>query len=167
MRRRSTIALTGVSAAAALAGFIDTDRPGQQPPAAPAPPPAAQAAPQSAKFEFASEAGLVLNPIKPDRAAAFEEVIAQVRNALARSADPVRKQQAAGWKVYRAAEPYQNATLYVSVMDPAVKGADYGIFRLLQETLGDAPARELFEKYRDAHVSGQHVIALSPLKPAS
>jgi hypothetical protein len=49
----------------------------------------------------------------------------------------------------------------VSVLDPAVKGADYGIFPLLQESLGEAPARELFEKFRDAHAGGQHVLRLS------
>jgi hypothetical protein len=171
MRRRSAITSVRVTAAAALIVTVWLVGPrveAQATPAAPGAPAPAQSAPQPAKFEFASEAGLVLSPIKPDRTAAFEEVIAQVRGALARSADPVRKQQAAGWRVYRAAEPYQNATLYVSVMDPAVKGADYGIFRLLQESLGDAPARELFEKYRDAHVSGQHVLSLTSLtKPAS
>jgi hypothetical protein len=161
MRRRSTIALTGMTTVAALAGVLDTNRVQLQQPAAPAPPTAAQAAPQAAKFEFVSQAGLVLSPIKPDRTAVYEEVIAKVKQALAASTDPVRKQQAAAWKVYRADEPYQNNTLYVSVLDPAVKGADYGVYPLLLEFLGEAPARELFEKYRDAHAGGQHILQLT------
>ena len=162
MRRATAIALTGVSAAAALAVvFGRTPLLARQTAAAPA----AQAAPP-AKLEFASEAGLILSPIKPDRTAAFEDVIARVREALAKSADPIRKQQAAAWKIYRAHEPYQNSTLYVSVMDPAVKGADYSVYRLLVESLGEAPARELFEKFRDAHAGGQHVLALTAVKPA-
>lgn len=166
---RSAITLLVVTAAAGQALFSPEHSPlARQPPAAPAAPakPAAPAPP--GKLEFASDAGLILSPIKPDRIAAFEEVIARVRETLTRSADPVRKQQAAGWKIYRAEEPYQNHTLYVSVMDPAVKGADYGVYRLLQESLGEAPARELFEKFRDAHAGGQHVLPLTALaKPAS
>ena len=130
----------------------------RQPPAAPS---VSESARTSATLVFASDAGLLLSPIKPDRTAAFEEVIAKVREALAASADPVRKQQAAGWRIYRAEEPYQKSTLYVSLIDPAVKGADYGVFRLLQESLGDGAARELFEKFRDAHAGGQHLLNLT------
>jgi hypothetical protein len=167
MRRRRAITLSGVTATAALVGFLASPSTlAQQTPAAPAARPPSDAPPT--KLEFASDAGLILSPIKPDGTAAFEEVMARVRDALARSADPVRKQQAAGWKIYRAHEAYQNTTLYVSVMDPAVKGADYSVYRLLVESLGEAPARELFEKFRDAHVGGQHVLSLTPVaKPAS
>lgn len=128
----------------------------------PAAPPASEPAPPPASaLVFASDAGVILSPIKPDRTAAFEEVIGKVREALAASTDPVRKQQAAGWKIYRADEPYQNNTLYVSLIQPSVKGADYGVFRLLQEALGDGVARELFEKFRDAHAGGQHLLTLT------
>ena len=163
MGRRSAIAVTGVTAAAAVLFVLPTSNRvlAQEPPAAPVSAPAPET--QAARLEFASEAGVILSPVKPDRTAVFEEVVAKVKQALAASADPVRKQQAAAWKVYRAAEPYQNNTLYVSVLDPAVKGADYGVFRLLQEFLGEAPARELFEKYRDAHAGGQHVLRLTVL----
>ena len=163
MRRRLAIALTGVIAAAALFSPATSIRlSAQQPPAAPATPEPQSDTPLT-RLEFASDAGVILSPVKPDRTAAFEEVIAKVKQALAASADPVRQQQAAGWKVYRAAEPYQNHTLYVSVLDPAVKGADYGVYRLLQELLGEAPARELFEKFRDAHAGGQHILHLTRL----
>ena len=121
----------------------------------------------SAALVFASEAGLLFSPIKPDRTAVFEEVIRKVHDALAASPDPVRKQQAAGWKVYRAEEAYQKTTLYVSVIDPAVKGADYAVFRVLQESVGEAPARELFEKFRDAHAGGQYLLNVSRLKSGS
>jgi hypothetical protein len=165
---RSAITLLVVTAAAGQALFSpDLRALARQIPAAPAAPAQPATPAPAAKLEFASDAGLILSPIKPERTAAFEEVIARVRETLIRSADPVRKQQAAGWKIYRAKEPYQNTTLYVSVMDPAVKGAEYGVFRLLQEGLGEAPARELFEKFRDAHAGGQHVLPLTPVaKPA-
>ena len=163
MRRRLAITLTGVIAAAALLiPATSVQLSAQQPPAAPATP-APQPDTPPTHLEFASAAGVILSPVKPDRTEAFEEVIARVKQALAASADPVRQQQAAAWKVYRAAEPYKNHTLYVSVLDPAVKGADYGVYRLLQELLGEAPARELFDRFRDAHAGGQHILHLTPL----
>src|SRR5690348_1952028 len=54
---------------------------------------------------FASDAGMVLNFIKPEKTADFEAVIAKLRDALQRSDKPERKQQAASWKVFRANEP--------------------------------------------------------------
>jgi hypothetical protein len=112
---------------------------------------------------FASNAGMVFSPIKPDQEAAFEEVLTKVQEALAKSIDPVRKQQAASWKVYKAAEPFQNNTLYISVMDPAVKGANYNVFPILQEAYGDLAAREMFDKFRNAHAGGQNVTNVTPV----
>src|SRR4051812_42603913 len=83
---------------------------------------------------FASDAGMVLNFIKPDKAADFEAVIAKLRDALQRSDKPERKQQAASWKVFRAKEPGANGSvLYVFTIDPAVKGADYTVSTILAE----------------------------------
>src|SRR4030095_1182721 len=87
----------------------------QQPPPptpAPAPPqqpvkpgptsqPAAPATPQPVNRVFGSEAGMIFNPIKPDKTADFENVMARLKDALTQSEDPVRKQQAAGWKVFK------------------------------------------------------------------
>jgi hypothetical protein len=132
-----------------------------------APPAAWQAAaPQSARgpaLALASEAGMVLSPITPSQTSVFEDVMQKVRDALGKSTDPVRRQQAAGWKVYKGAEPFQGHTLYLSVMDPAVKGADYNVFEFLKETMGDAEARLLFEQFRAAYAGPQHVVNMSPV----
>ena len=61
-------------------------------------------------------------------------MIAKLRAALTNSKDPVRNQQGWGWKIFKAAEPGPNGSvLYVFVMDPTVKGADYGVAKILAE----------------------------------
>jgi hypothetical protein len=112
---------------------------------------------------FGSNAGMVFSPIKPDQESAYEEVLGKVQEALAKSGDPVRKQQAASWKVYKATEPFQGNTLYIAVMDPAVKDANYNVFPILQEAYGDVAAREIFEKFRNAHAGGQNITNVNPV----
>jgi hypothetical protein len=157
MRRRLALVL------GLLAAIVAPQAPPAASQAAPAPqaPAAAQSA-SSPAIAFASEAGMILNPITPAQAAVFEEAMQRVREALAKSADPVRQQQAAGWKIYKGVDPYQGATLYLSVMDPAVKGADYNVFDLLKESLGDTEARQLFEQLRGAYAGPMHVVSMEP-----
>jgi hypothetical protein len=120
------------------------------------------AAPRGPAIAFAAEAGLLLSPIAPAQTAVFEDVMAKVREGLEKSTDPIRKQQAAGWKIYKSADPFQGFTLYVSVMDPAVKGADYNVFEILKETMTDAEARALFEQFRTAFGTTQSLVSMSP-----
>ena len=109
---------------------------------------------------FASDAGLVLNFIKPDKAADFEQIVTMLRDALNKSDKPERKQQAASWKVFRALEPGANGSvLYVFQIDPAVKGADYTVSTILAEGFPDQ-VQDLFKRYADAYVAGQNVVNL-------
>jgi hypothetical protein len=62
----------------------------------------AQTASPSAARVFGSDAGLVLNFIKPDKTADFEAVMLKLKEALRTSNKPERRQQAASWKVFRA-----------------------------------------------------------------
>lgn len=118
-----------------------------------------QAAPGATRV-FASDAGLVLNFIKPDRTADFEEVIARLKDALERSDKPERKQQAATWKVFRALEPGANGSvLYVFDIDPAVAGADYTVSTILAEAF-PGQVQDLYKKYADAYVAGQNFVNL-------
>lgn len=140
-----------------------TQPPATQPPAQTAPP-AAAAPVQGA---FTAPAGMFLNTIKADQTAAFEETMAKVKEAVAKSAKPAVKEAAAGWKLYKALEPAgPGNVLYIFVMDPAVKDFDYsavGIFTILQEGLGDATAREIFEKFRAAFGAAQNKLNLTPM----
>jgi len=90
--------------------------------------------------------------IKSDQTAAFEEIMARVREALMKSDKPERKQQAAGWRVVRMANnPLKDGSvLYTHVIQP-VKGADYTILAILYEANPDpAEQRKLFDQYRAA-----------------
>jgi hypothetical protein len=131
----------------------------------PAPPPGqAVVSPPPLGRVFASEQGLIINAIRPDKALDFETVVAKLRTALANSKDPVRNQQGWGWKIFKAAEPGPNGSvLYFFVMDPAVKGADYGVAKILAEAY-PSEIMELYRMYSTAFATaGQTLINLQPV----
>src|SRR3954469_9253971 len=75
--------------------------------AAPAQQPAQQAPAQQAQAApttrlFANDGGMILNFIKPDKTADFEAVITKLKEALAKSEKPGRKEQAKSWKVFKS-----------------------------------------------------------------
>jgi hypothetical protein len=116
---------------------------------------------------FAAEQGLIFNAIRPDKVMDFETVIAKLRAALADSKDPVRNQQGWGWKIFKAAEPGPNGSvLYVFVMDPTVKGADYGVAKILAEAY-PTEIMELYRMYAGAFATaGQTLMNLQPVAAA-
>ena len=131
----------------------------QAAPAAPAPAAAAQAAPTARLF--ASDAGMVLNFIKPDKTADFEAVMGKLKEALQKSAKPERKQQAATWKVFKSPDPAAGGNvLYVFMIDPAVKGADYTVSTILAEAF-PAEVQALYKQYAESYASGQNFVNLS------
>jgi hypothetical protein len=124
-----------------------------------APAAAAQAAPTARLF--ASDAGMVLNFIKPDKTADFEAVIGKLKEALHKSEKPDRKQQAASWKVFKSPDPAQGGNvLYVFMIDPAVKGADYTVSTILAEAF-PTEVQALYKQYAEAYASGQNFVNLS------
>jgi hypothetical protein len=110
---------------------------------------------------FGSDAGMVLNFIKPERTDDFEAVVGKLKEALQKSEQPERKQQAATWKVFRAVEPGANdSVLYVFTIDPAVKGADYTVSTILAEAF-PTEVQALYKQYADAYATGQNFVNLS------
>jgi len=129
--------------------------------AAPAAQPAQQAQAAPAARVFGSDAGMVLNFIKPDKTADFEAVMAKLKEGLQKSDKPERKQQAASWKVFKSPDPAANGNvLYVFIIDPAVKGADYTVSTILAEAF-PAEVQALFKQYADAYASGQNFVNLA------
>ncbi len=129
----------------------------------PAPAPANVVAPPSPGRIFAAEHGVIFNAIRPDKVADFETVIAKLRQALETSKDPVRNQQGWSWKIFKATEPGPNGSvLYVFVMDPVVKGADYGVAKILAEAY-PMEIMELYRMYSGAFApAGQTLLNLQP-----
>lgn len=122
----------------------------------PAQPPAQQQQAQPG-LTFGSDAGIIINNIKADKTADFEEVIGKIKEALQKSQDPTRKQQAAGWKVFKVAEAGPNGTvMYFFVMDPVVKDADYGMAKMLVEAFPNE-ARALWDKLVPAYAGSNRL----------
>jgi len=121
----------------------------QAPAAAPA-----QAAPAPQARIFTGDVGLMFNVIKPDKTADFEMVIGKLKEALGKSDDPVHKQMAQGWRVIKNPEPIQGGNyLYVFLVDPVVKDADYTVSRVLAKAF-PAEVQELFKVYSACFAGG-------------
>jgi hypothetical protein len=120
----------------------------------------AQAAPPTRVF--ASDAGLVLNFIKPDKTAQFEGLIAKLKEALGKSDKPERQQQAKSWKVFKSADPAAaGSALYVFFSDPAVKSADYTVTTILAEAFPPDEARTMLRQYAECFAAGQNWVNLA------
>lgn len=120
-----------------------------QQPAAPPAQPAAPAAQQN-PFVFPGDGGVVLNFVKADKTADFEMILGKIKEALAKSEKPERKQQATGWKVLKATEPAPGGgVIYAFVLDPVVKGADYSVGSILVEGFG-AEGQTLYKTYSES-----------------
>jgi hypothetical protein len=164
----------GAPPAGALQPQQTSPQPGATPqtptaPPAPAPPPGQNVvSPPPLGRVFASEQGLIFNAIRSDKVMDFETVLAKLRAALADSKDPVRNQQGWGWKFFKAAEPGPNGSvLYVFVMDPAVKGADYGVAKILSDAYPNE-VMELYRMYTGAFApAGQTLVNLQPVPSLS
>jgi len=123
--------------------------------------PAQQAQAASTKREFANDAGMVLNFIKPDKTADFEAVVAKLKEALSKSDKPERKEQAKSWQVFKSPDPAAGGNvLYVFLINPSVKGADYTVSTILAEAF-PTEVQTLYKQYADSYASGQNFVNLS------
>lgn len=145
---------TGWIALGLLVGVLSAGAADAQQAAAPA------AQPAKNPYIFTGDGAMTLNFIKADKTADFEMIIGKLKEALQKSPNPARKQQAAGWKIFKAAEAGPNGSvLYVSIVDPAVKGADYTVSTILSEAF-PTEVQALYKTYSEAYVS-QNLINLS------
>ena len=90
--------------------------------------------------------------VNPDKTADYEGVLAKVKEALQKSDKPEAKQQLAGWKVIKSSTPQPTGEIvYVHVIDPVVRDADYSITNIVYDVFKD-PAEQtaFFETYRGA-----------------
>lgn len=143
---------------------------GQTPPAQtpPAQAPAQPATPAAPKLALTSPAGALLVPIKPTETAVFEEFAGKLKAGLAKTSDATLKQQASGFKIFKAAEPFGPNALYVVVIEPVVPNAEYELFDMLRRTMTPeelrAPeAAEMWKKYANAFASGPSRLSLTPI----
>ena len=117
--------------------------------------------PKPAVFALTSDAAVVTMLIKPEKTADFEFVLSRLKEALAKSENPTRRQQAAGWKIFKSSQLVQGSAVYVMRIDPVIKGEEYDITRLIAEVF-PVEVQELFLKYKDSF-AGRGVTELTPV----
>jgi hypothetical protein len=117
--------------------------------------------PDKPVLTLSGDAAIITVLIKPDKTADFEFVLSKLKEALQKSEKPERKQQAAGWAVYKASQPVQGNVAYIMRIDPVVKGQEYDISRLIAEVF-PVEVQEIFPKYRDAF-AGRAIAEVAPV----
>jgi hypothetical protein len=146
--RSRHIQMLGALAVAGVLGAPVSDAAAQEQQPAPAQQPAAPG------LTFEGDAGLILMQIKPDKAADFEQTMAKLHEAFAKTDKPERKQQAQGWKIYKSTDPGPGGNvLYVAIIEPALRGADYTVAKILYEVF-PTEVQEIFPLYRDSFAAG-------------
>ena len=113
-----------------------------------------------ASRKFTSDSGILFSVIKPEKTADFEAVMARVKEALSKSQDPKRKQQALSWTVYKAGEAAPGGNvLYIFFFDPPVKDEEYSVTDILRDAFPNE-AQDLWAKFTACFVSGQTMLNL-------
>ena len=107
------------------------------------------AAPAAPVLALDGDAATITVLIKPDKTADFESVLAKVKESLAKSEKAERKQQAAGWHVFKATQAVNGNVAYIMFINPVVKGQEYDISRLIAEVF-PVEVQEFFQKYKDS-----------------
>jgi len=101
-------------------------------------------------LSFEGDTALWTVAIRPDETADFEQILSKLKDALAKSQDPQRRHQAAGWKVMRMTQPLPDGNVaYVHIIHPVVRGADYAIMPILYDAYPDERL-QLYELYHGA-----------------
>jgi hypothetical protein len=108
------------------------------------------AAPQ--KTLYTGDVVLAAYVVNADKVADYEKVMATLKDALSKSTRPEAKQQLAGWKVIKnAMNQPDGSPLFVHIISPVVKDADYSITNLVYEVVTDPMERtNFYNLYRGA-----------------
>jgi hypothetical protein len=109
----------------------------------------AAAQPAAPVLTLDGDAAILTILIKPEKTADFEAVLTKLKESLAKNEKAERKQQAAGWKVFKSSQMANNMAVYIFFISPVVKGQEYDITRLIAEVF-PVEVQEVFAKYKDA-----------------
>ena len=90
--------------------------------------------------------------VNAGKEADYEKVMATLKDALAKSPRPEAKQQLAGWKVIKnSANQPDGSPLYLHIISPVVKDADYSITALVYDVVKDPMEQNnFFNLYKGA-----------------
>jgi len=115
-------------------------------------PAAAQPAPAKQTVTFDTDVVLWAFQVKADKTADYDKAMEKLKAALQKITRPEAKQQLAGWKIIKNSTPQGDGSiLYVHVLSPVIKGADYSILNLVYEAFTDyKEQKEFYELYSGA-----------------
>lgn len=110
----------------------------------------AQAAPT--KTTFTGDMVLQAFSVDAAKTADYEQVVAKLKEALSKIERPEAKQQLAGWKVMKNATAQPDGSfVYIHVISPVVRDADYSIVNIVYEAFKDpAEQKAFYDLYRGA-----------------
>lgn len=112
-------------------------------------------------FVFDADRILVIIRVAEAAGIEFEVTMGKVKEVLAKSEKPERKEQAAHWKLIKAQTPQDGELTYFFLIDRVVRGASYDPFKILPEGLSPEEVGELFKRVAPAIKS----ISAAPLAP--
>jgi len=93
---------------------------------------------------FGSDSAVLFTRVHLDNVTEFESILNQAHELLKKSDNPVRRQQADGWKVFRTLDQTTaGIAIYVSVITPVVKSADYNLTTIFEEELTEKDAKAM------------------------
>jgi uncharacterized membrane protein YdfJ with MMPL/SSD domain len=154
MRRLSGLVLAG---ALMLPAFSQSALAQEAAPAAPAQPAGQQQQQQPAapKLTYDGDTVIVVYAANPGKDADYEQVIQKLKDALAKSTDPLAKEQAAGWNITKLSKSLDTGggSTYVHIID-VVKGADYSIVNIVYGASTDEEKRAFYDLYKGALKGG-------------
>lgn len=115
-----------------------------------------QQQPAAQKLTYDGDTVIIAYQTNPGKDADYEQVIAKLKEALAKSTEPQAKEQAAGWTITKLSKPLQadGGSTYLHVINPVVPGADYSIVNIVYAASTDEEKRAFYDLYKGALKGG-------------
>jgi len=96
------------------------------------------------KTTYSGDMVIAAYAINADKVGDYEKVIAQLKDALAKSQKPEAKQQLAGWKIIKNSMPQPDTSIVFVHVITVVKDADYSITNIVYDVVTDPMERTNF-----------------------
>ena len=103
------------------------------------------------KTTYDADTVIVMYAVNKGKDADYEQVIAKLKEALAKSTAPEAKQQLAGWRVFKSkTDLTPDGPTYIHIISPVVKGADYNIVQIVYAVSTDDEKLAFYNLYKGA-----------------
>ncbi|MPZ16511.1 MAG: hypothetical protein GEV06_01150 [Luteitalea sp.] len=129
--------------------------PGQpEQPASPSQPGQKAGADQPPQQTFTSDTAIIFYAVLPDKVTQFEQLMNKVKEAMQKSDNPSRKQQAEGMRLLKASKPGPDGSIqYTLIVHPVVKDTEYAPGMLVYEVF-PSEANKLFGEFTSLFKEG-------------